>query len=281
MPTRGDCRIFPIRPPGHHGEFKSFHAVSSTTYVFTHPKAVDTPVTVKPEGTLMATTAQIEANRRNSHFSTGPRTLEGKARAAANSISFGLFTTRDFVAPGQEAEYAQFVDAWRKHLQASGPAEETFAIEITRAAWRLRRCALVESNLADHDRAAAEINAEQLDPMLDPETRLFQLSVDRAHTSAQNKLRRTIVELRRIQTERHYREYVIPENMDPALGLADFRSLDKSFDEKERAGKRNSSFEDLIDAAVGQPIVPGSENWLRFAENQNEPDSEMPDGATI
>lgn len=209
----------------------------------------------------MATAAQIEANRQNALRSTGPRTPEGKARAAANAISLGLFTTRDFVAEGDESEYGQFVAVWCQHLQPTGPAEETFAIEIIRAAWRLRRCAFIESNL--------EPGSPELDPMLDPATQLLQLTVDRAHSSAQNKLRRSIAELRRIQTERHYREFVIPENIDSALGLADFRSLDKSFARMDRASDNQPS------------TVPDPENWLRSAENQNQPDPTPPDGDTI
>ena len=39
----------------------------------------------------MATEAQINANRRNSHKSTGPQTAEGKAAVSHNAVKHGLF----------------------------------------------------------------------------------------------------------------------------------------------------------------------------------------------
>jgi hypothetical protein len=220
----------------------------------------------------MASAAQIAANRNNAARSTGPRTPEGKARAAANAISFGLFNVRDFVAPGEDAEYAQFVAAWRSHLSPTGPAEEAFAIEITRAAWRLRRCALVESELGDHDLAAnPQPSADHIDPMLDPETQPLQNALDRAHLNAHNKLRRSIAELRRLQTENHFRAGAFPDDTDHELGLTDCRDLAKDFAARsrhqmtERRLNQLATIEDVIEATIPKP----AEDWLRSAENQN------------
>jgi hypothetical protein len=146
---------------------------------------------------------------------------------ASNAISFGLFSVTDFVRPAEAPEYATFTAAWRKQLAATGPAEETIAIEITRAAWRLRRCALTESELAD---PAAD---QQLDPLIDPATAPLQTAIDRAHTNAHSRLLRSMAELRRLQTERQFREVLLGDGKedndeattDPTLGLANCQEI--------------------------------------------------------
>jgi hypothetical protein len=234
--------------------------------------------------------AQLAANRRNAQHSTGARTPEGKARSAANAISFGLFAANDFVRPGEATEYAAFTEAWHKQLAAAEPAEEATALEITRAAWRLRRCALTEAALVD---PAAD---RQLDPMVDPETAPLQTAIDRAHTSAHRKMLRSMAELRRLQTERHFRQTSLSLNAGetPELGLTSTRDLSKSFaldasrQLRQRRLEELATVEDIIDATLpprasetpaktprpADPfnalrpaaVVHKAENWLRSAE---------------
>ena len=52
---------------------------------------------------IMTSTKQIEANRRNSLKSTGPRTPEGKAVASLNNLRHGL-RARTVVLPGEKPE---------------------------------------------------------------------------------------------------------------------------------------------------------------------------------
>ncbi|HKI99698.1 MAG TPA: hypothetical protein VKB51_14585, partial [bacterium] len=55
----------------------------------------------------MATDKQIEANRRNAKKSTGPRTEEGKAKAARNATKHGLTSRRMVLADEDGAEFEQ------------------------------------------------------------------------------------------------------------------------------------------------------------------------------
>ena len=50
---------------------------------------------------IMATTAQMKANRNNAKKPTGPRTEEGKTRVATNALKHGLLA-RDTVLPGED-----------------------------------------------------------------------------------------------------------------------------------------------------------------------------------
>jgi hypothetical protein len=73
-------------------------------------------------------------------------------------------------------------------LSPATPLEQTLTREIIQAAWRLRRCANLESNPAEN------LNDEELDRL--------QTSIDRARSAAQRTFHRSLKELRRLQTER-------------------------------------------------------------------------------
>ncbi len=134
---------------------------------------------------------------RDPRGATGPRTDAGKARASRNAIQTGLYAAHDFIRPGEEPEYADTLLNLIKELSPEGTLEETFTTEIMGATWRLRRCRVVEEDLA-------EISI--LDPMVDEQTEKQQKSVDRARAQAHNILRRCIAELRRLQTDRQIRD---------------------------------------------------------------------------
>ncbi len=137
----------------------------------------------------MSTTAQLLANRENALSSTGPKTDEGKTRCARNAVRYGLFTMNDFVIPEEAAEHALFCADFWNELKPASPVEQTFAMEIIRAAWRLRRCGLVEASLAEtpeQNEAAARA----------------QNAVDRARSQANNIFRRAHNDLRCLQAER-------------------------------------------------------------------------------
>ena len=55
----------------------------------------------RKENHLMSTPAQIAANIANAQASTGPRSTTGKATCSKNATTHGLFTTSDFIRPGE------------------------------------------------------------------------------------------------------------------------------------------------------------------------------------
>jgi hypothetical protein len=125
----------------------------------------------------MSSAAQIVANQLNAQSSTGPRTEEGKAKASRNAVKLGLFTVRDLVRPDQEAEYQELAAALWLDIHPEGALQESLAVEIVRANWRLQRCAEVESGLLD------SVLETGLDPMQNEATLRIQTAVDRARVS--------------------------------------------------------------------------------------------------
>ena len=92
----------------------------------------------------MSTEAQVAANRENAQKSTGPKTQEGKARAAHNALKHGLFSA-DVVLMGESAEDLDaFREAWMADLAPEGPREEYQANRAVEYAWRLRRIPRLE-----------------------------------------------------------------------------------------------------------------------------------------
>ena len=161
----------------------------------------------------MSSAPQILANRLNAQRSTGPVTPEGKARVSQNATKLGLFSTSNFVRPDEQEMFDDFSRGYTAELSPDTPLEQTLTREIIHAAWRLRRCAIIESGIPEG------ADAEDLDRL--------QASIDRARTTAQRTLHRTLAELRRIQTERVYRQITLPAGFDMEnLGQASCRQLD-------------------------------------------------------
>ena len=126
-----------------------------------------------------------------------------------------LFTMRDFVRPEEKTEYEQICHGLQADLNATGALEETYAMAIIGATWRLRRCSRVESEMSE---------IFSLDPMEDEAGSRIQRTVDRARGQAFNILRHATAELRRLQTERAIRK----ELSLPPGGIASSRDVIRS-----------------------------------------------------
>jgi hypothetical protein len=171
----------------------------------------------------MATTAQVLANQANAQHSTGPVTPEGKARASQNASAFGLFSASAFIRSDEEEIYEEFRAAWNARLVPDGPLEETLVGELVQAAWRLRRCTLLET--AAHGAFGTGFEMDAATPA--EELDRIQASIDRARTTAQRALQRNLNELRRIQTDRQMRDAAPYGHQAHAeFGAASIRDVD-------------------------------------------------------
>ena len=141
----------------------------------------------------MATEAQFNANRENAQKSTGARTPGGHYASSRNAVTYGLYTQSDFVLPEEAEIYQMFCINMQGSCNAVDALEELLAAEITGAAWRLRRCNLVDGDLANH----SPIDP-LLDTMLGPQIR----SIERARSHSTGIFHRSLNQLRKLQKDR-------------------------------------------------------------------------------
>jgi hypothetical protein len=186
----------------------------------------------------------------------GPKTEAGKATSSQNAITYGLFATRDFIRPDERETYDEFAQSLEDQLAPRGILELNLADEIRRAMWRLRRCSQIEESFSD-----TAVNPNIEDPMQQEATARLQQSVDRARSQTHRLLHKCTAELRKLQTDRQYRNETLPAETDLSeFGLADYRVIRKGIDAKFRADYHREKFTGMaeIDALLSTPIRPPS-----------------------
>lgn len=93
----------------------------------------------------MSSAAQIEANRQNSHSSTGPRSPEGKQKSALNAVRHG-FTGQTIILTEAETEpYQSFTEGLLQELAPVGIHETAIAWNVINNRWRVNQIAAMES----------------------------------------------------------------------------------------------------------------------------------------
>ena len=208
----------------------------------------------------MATQAQIAANRQNAAVSTGPVTEAGTHISSQNARTTGLYAApSSAILPHEQDIWEDFLQSFEANLSPAGPLEETIASEIVHAAWRLRRCNLVERSPENEGGQRQE-------------------AIDRARTSAQRTFHRNAAELRKLQTERQFRlEYFPPEHDGSTLGLADIRQIVPSL-------QNLASFDPVKrETAVFNSLKNNTHraNWVRSVKSQNAAEGQASEAPNI
>ncbi len=123
----------------------------------------------------MSTVAQSEANIANSQLSTGPRTLEGKARSVTNSTKLGLYAKQALLLTDEDHQAFEALTAtYQYELNPNTPVEQTIFAQLLIAAWNMERANRLEAALAA---------AEGLDPLLSENKAYHRIT--RARTQAE------------------------------------------------------------------------------------------------
>jgi hypothetical protein len=167
--------------------------------------------------------------------STGPRTESGKAASSKNATKTGLFAAHDYLLEDEHETYEKELTELRTDLKPEGFLEKLFTQEIMSANWRLRRCRLVEAGISSRELTPEEMAAQQK-------------SVDRARSHSHSMLRRSLAELRKLQTERAIRLELDNGHLP---GLVDSKQLIQTvrdFDNHE--GKQAKAAAKIIDDMI-------------------------------
>jgi hypothetical protein len=185
------------------------------------PESIDLiPETVPASPTISP--SQLAANRANSQLSTGPRTLEGKAKSSLNAVKTGL-TGRAVLLPTEDAAtYEQHVRDFFKELDPTGPRECALAQQLADHAWRLDRIPALEmgiyalgriqfANQFDQEAAALRPGLIEVHTFLTYEKQLRNLQLQYGRLCRQRE--KDTAELRQLQQERIRNER---ENLDIA-----------------------------------------------------------------
>ena len=95
----------------------------------------------------MTSLRQIESNRRNAQKSTGPKTDDGKARAARNAVRHGLTAETVIKLLEDPDDYRAFEQAVTADYDAETAVERELVLRLASLLWRLRRATAIETGL--------------------------------------------------------------------------------------------------------------------------------------
>ncbi len=144
----------------------------------------------------MTTLAKIEANRRNSEQSTGPRSVDGKAIVSRNATKHGIFASVP-VVPGEcpqtwEAHRAGVVES----LAPAGLLEVNLAERAALLLWRLGRLARYEVEVV-----ATAVEDAEVPPLPPPPDPFPPPYPDPPRKTREEQLRDTREDLRKARRE--------------------------------------------------------------------------------
>jgi len=109
--------------------------------------------------------ARLAANRANAALSTGPTSLEGKAKSSLNAVKTGLTGRTVLLSTDDAAVYQQHLDRHFSQYQPATDEERALIQAIGDTEWRLLRIAPLEAGIyAIGRRQIADQFADEQDP---------------------------------------------------------------------------------------------------------------------
>jgi hypothetical protein len=103
-----------------------------------------------PRAAVAVSNARAEASCRNGARSRGPRTTEGKARAAQNALKHGMRALKYLVLPDESAlEFAALEATLVEELAPVGALQTMLARRVAVAVWRLERADRLEAKVLE------------------------------------------------------------------------------------------------------------------------------------
>ena len=145
----------------------------------------------------MSTSAQIAANKKNAQLSTGPSSVEGKAKSSLNAVKTGL-TGRTVLLPSDDAAaYEAHVASFFARHQPATDQERDLVQSLADTEWRLLRIPSLEMGIY----ALGRLQFADLFPQEDPEVRK-QLIETQVFLTYQRQLNNLSVQENRLRRQR-------------------------------------------------------------------------------
>ena len=148
----------------------------------------------------MPTQKQLEANRLNARKSTGPRSIQGKARSSMNALKSGIDAKAQIIRGEKAANLEALKAEYYQRFRPTTPIQRMLVDTLIDCEWLLRRFRVCEAQLWEQGAGsafrpdAALEAAQSFKGNADYFTRL-QRRIDAAHRNYRNALH----ELRRQQ----------------------------------------------------------------------------------
>ena len=151
----------------------------------------------------MSSQLQIDANRRNSQKSTGPRTVAGKAASSQNALGSGLYAQSQIIIGERQSDFEDLAAAFHSRYQPDSPDQQALLDIAIHSEWILRRLRSAETGLwdyyiDDHDYGA---DTTGLGRAFDCNDKTFA-RLQRRLDSLQRNFQRALKELARLQADR-------------------------------------------------------------------------------
>jgi hypothetical protein len=142
----------------------------------------------------MSSETRQTANTANARLSTGPRTVEGKARSAQNARTHGLTAAQLVIAAEDREEFDEFHAQLETDVRPQGALQQILFDQLVASAWNLRRIRQMEAELT----ASA---ATYLDILDNPDLTAKLDRLARHQTRNERTFHRSLRELKSLQTD--------------------------------------------------------------------------------
>src|SRR5260370_41082828 len=102
-----------------------------------------------------------ESSRRNGAKSRGPKTPEGRAKSALNSVTFGMSAKTLILQNENPNRFLRMLNSYVEYLKPSNQVEIDLVSDMVVARWRLRRIWRYETAMLDIEMDAQALNFEK------------------------------------------------------------------------------------------------------------------------
>jgi hypothetical protein len=149
----------------------------------------------------MSSQLQIDANRRNSRKSTGPRTVAGKTASSQNALGSGLYAQSQIIIGENQSDFEQLAADFQSRFHPGTPDQHALLDIAIHSEWILRRLRRAETGIwdyfiDDHDYGDGTTGLGRAFDCNDKTFARLQRRLD----SLQRNFQRALKELARLQT---------------------------------------------------------------------------------